>query len=176
MNHNLTTNEFNTLLHMAVDKYDLDPSRTYVEFTWWDNVYRPLTSTDCNNSKSKFILVFGEHLCNTFYKNKDGFVIPTGFYICKNAVYSEKVVHNPMTIKQIMDSSFMLQFDIIGFLFANSPINYYVDINPFKTRVYKNRGNEIILALYAEDRDSGEYAPFSAMQPSCIRMINDSIN
>ena len=38
MNEPITAIEFNKLLHMAVDKYNLDPSNTYVEFTWWDGV------------------------------------------------------------------------------------------------------------------------------------------
>ena len=36
MNEPITTIEFNKLLHMAVDKYNLDQSNTYMEFTWWD--------------------------------------------------------------------------------------------------------------------------------------------
>ena len=81
-----------------------------------------------------------------------------------------------MVVTQIMDSSFMLQFYDVEFLFSNSPINYYVGINPFKTCIYKNRSNDTILALYAEDRDSGEYKSFSKMIPSYIHMTDDSLN
>ena len=170
----ITTQEFNGLLHMAVEKHNLDPENTYIEFTWWDKKYWPLDITDCNWKKSEFIMVFGDTLCNTFYKNSDGYVIPTGFWILENAAYVDKVIHRPMTVSKIMDSKFMLQFDTVKFLFSNSPINYYVDINPYKTRIYKNRGGETILALYAEDRDSGEWQPISGMKPDHIMLIDNN--
>lgn len=59
MNDPITTIEFNRLLHMAVDKYNLDPNSTYVEFTWWDGVFKPLICTDCDRKKNQFIMVFG---------------------------------------------------------------------------------------------------------------------
>ena len=170
----ITTQELNGLLHMAVEKYNLDPEKTYIEFTWWDKKYRPLNITDCDWKKSEFIMVFGDTLCNTFYENSDGVVIPTGFWIFENAAYVEQVIHRPMTVSQIMDSRFMFQFNTVKFLFSNSPINYYVNINPYKTRVYKNRASETILALYAEDRDSGEWRPISGMKPDHIMLIDDS--
>ena len=101
----------------------------------------------------------------------NGFVIPTGFYIWKNAKSIDRVVHRPLTISHLLDSEFMLEFDTVGFLFANSPINYWVDINPFKTRVYKNDEGETILSFYAEDRDSGELQPFSNMTSDSIKQI-----
>ena len=79
-----------------------------------------------------------------------------------------------MTVSKIMDNKFMLQFDTVKFLFSNSPINYYVDINPYKTCIYRNRAGETILALYVEDRDSSEWQPISRMKPSHIRLIDDS--
>ena len=170
----ITAQEFNGLLHMAVEKYNLDPENTYIEFTWWDKKYRPLDITDCNWKKSEFILVFGDTLCNTFYKNIDGDVIPTGFWILENTVYIDKVIHRPMTVSKIMDNKFMLQFDTVKFLFSNSPINYYVDINPYKTCIYRNRAGETILALYVEDRDNSEWQPISRMKSSYIRLIDDS--
>ena len=59
MNEPITTTDFNKLLHIAVDKYNLDPSNTYVEFTWWDGAFKPLTCTDCDRKKNQFIMVFG---------------------------------------------------------------------------------------------------------------------
>lgn len=171
MNEPMTTTELNNLLHMAVDKYNLDPKNTYVEFTWWDNMFKPLTGIDCNNNKNMFIMVFGDELCNVRWKNRDGYVIPTGFYIWKDAKSIDRVVHRPLTVSQLIDDEFMLEFDTVGFLFSNSPINYWVDINPFKTRVYKNSEGETILSFYAEDRDSGEWQPFSAMTPDSIKQI-----
>ena len=171
----MTTRELNQLLHMAVEKHKLDPSTTYIEFTWWDKVFRPMTAFDCNRSKSWSILVFGEDNCSTFCKRSDGLVIPTGFWIWKDACYVENVVHRPTTVKWLMDNPMLLEFETAKFLFSNSPINYYVDINPFKTCVYKNRAGDSILALYAEDRDGGEWRPFSDMQPSYIRLIDDNV-
>ena len=65
----------------------------------------------------------------------------------------------------------MLEFETVGFLFCNSPINYWVDINPFKTRIYKNNDGETILSFYAEDRDSGEWTSFSNLTPNSIKQI-----
>ena len=168
--------ELNSLLHMAVDRHGLDPEKTYIEFTWWDNVFKPMTDFDCGmaGGKSWGLLVFGEENCNTFYKRSDGIVVPTGFWINKDAVYIDWVVHRPKTIKCLMDNQMLLADDEVRFLFANSPINYYVGINPFKTRVYRNLANECVLAFYADDRDSGEYRPFSELKPDHIELIDDS--
>lgn len=174
MNKPITTTDFNKLLHMAVDKHKIDPYNTYVEFTWRDDgMFRPLTCTDCVRKKNQFIMVFGDNLCNVRWKNKDGYTIPTGFYIWKDAKSIYQVTHRPLTVNKLMDSKFMLEFDTVGFLFANSPINYLVDINPFKTRIYKNDDGETILAFYAEDRDFGEWRPMSNMTPDHIKMIKE---
>ena len=171
MNEPMTTIELNKLLHMAVGKYNLNPKNTYVEFTWWDNTFKPLICTDCNNKKSLFIMVFGDNFCNIRGKNSNGFTIPTGFYVWKDAKSIDKVVHRPLTVSQLIDNKFMLEFDNVGFLFSNSPINYWVNINPFKTRVYKNSEEEMILSFYADDRDTGELQPFSNMTPDSIKQI-----
>ena len=169
-------NELNSLLHMAVDRYGLDPANTYIEFTWWDNVFKPMIEFDCgrDGEKSWGILVFGDDNCNTFYKRSDGVVVPTGFWINKNTAYIDQVVHRPTTLKWLMDNPMLLEHDEVRFLFANSPINYYVGINPFKTRVYRNLAKECVLTFYADDRDSGEYHPFSDMNPGCIAFIDDN--
>lgn len=174
MNEPITTIDFNKLLHMAVDKHNLDPYNTYVEFTWWDDgMFRPLTCIDCDRKKDQFTMVFGGELCNARWKNKNGHVIPTGFYIWKDAMSMNQVVHRPLTVGKLLDSEFMLEFGTVGFLFANSPINYWVGINPFKTRVYKNGDGETILAFYADDRDSGEWQPLSNMTPDDIETIEE---
>ena len=175
MNDPITTIEFNRLLHMAVDKYNLDPSNTYVEFTWWDNgKFRPLICADCDRKKNQFIMVFGDDFCNVRWKNEDGYIIPTGFYIWKEAKSINQVAHRPLTVSKLLDSEFMLEFEIVGFLFSNSPINYWVDINPFKTRIYKNNDGETILSFYAEDRDSGEWQSFSNLTSNSIKQICES--
>ena len=168
--------ELNFLLHMAVDRHGLDPANTYIEFTWWDNVFKPMTGFDCGmaGDKSWGILVFGDKNCNTFHKRDDGIVVPTGFWINRDAVYMDQVVHRPTTLKSLMDSPMLLEQDEVRFLFANSPINYYVYINPFKTRVYRNWAKECVLAIYADDRDSGEYRPFSELKPGHIELIDDN--
>lgn len=168
--------ELNSLLHMAVDRYGLDPTNTYIEFTWWDNVFKPMITFDCgrDGDKSWGILVFGDNNCNTFHKRSDGVVVPTGFWIDKDAMYIDWVVHRPTTLKWLMDNPMLLEHDEVRFLFANSPVNYYVGINPFETKVYKNRAKECILTFYADDRDNGEYRSFLELKPNHIELIDDS--
>lgn len=169
-------NELNSLLYMAVDRHGLDPDKTYIEFTWWDKVFKPMIDFDYggNGGRSWSTLVFGDENCNTFHKRSDGIVIPTGFWIYKHASYIDNVVHRPTTLKRLMDNPMLLEHDEVRFLFANSPINYYVGINPFKTRVYRNLAGECVLAFYADDRDNGEYRPFSELKPDHIELIDDN--
>lgn len=169
----LTTRELNQLLHMAVEKHNIDPKNTYIEFTWWDKIFKPMIQFDCDRSKSWSILVFGNDNCNVFYKNTDFPIIPTAFWIWKEAAYVDQVIHRPIIVEWLMDNPMLLEHKTAKFLFSGSPINYYVDINPFKTTVYKNSAGDSILALYAEDRDSGEWRSFSEMEPSNIQMIDD---
>lgn len=171
-NKQLTTRQFNKLLHMAVDKYGLDPKNTYVEITWWDNVFRPLDITECNRNNSSNILVFGDSTCNSYKHPANKIVFPVGFWIWTESIDPEKVIHRPVVVDKILDSKCMAQFDKVKFLFVNSPVNYYVDINPFQTRVYKNRENETILCLYVDDRDSGEWQPFENLKPDHIKMFD----
>ena len=79
-----------------------------------------------------------------------------------------------MTVSKLIDSEFMLEFETVGFLFSNSPINYWVDINPFKTRIYKNNDGETILSLYADDMDNGEWESFSNLTSNSIKQICES--
>ena len=174
MREPISVKDFTALLNMAVDEHKLDPNKTYVEFTWWDGIFKPLVCTDCNSGTSTYILVFGDEPCNKFHTRCNGFEVTTGFYINRSAVYADQVLHRPLTVSRLLNSSDMANFNNVKFLFSNSPINYYVDINPFRTRVYRNMGGETILALYAEDRDSGEWMPFSRMSGSRIELVDDS--
>ena len=174
MRESISAKDFITLLNMAVDEHKLNSNKTYVEFTWWDNIFKPLVCTDYNSGMSTYILVFGNELCNKFSANRNGLEVPTGFYIDKNAIYADQVLRRPLTVGRLLNDSYMKNFNNVKFLFSNSPINYYVDINPFKTRVYRNMGDETILALYAEDRDSSEWRPFSRMSGSKIELVDDS--
>ena len=173
MFESITTKEFNSLLHMCVDASGADPSKTYMELTWWDGVYLPLVVEDCNRSESKHIMVFGQEKCNTYPWKVDGFQMPVGFYVWNNATEASKVVHRPLTVSDFMDRQFMLEFDTVKFLISNSPINYAVDINPFKTRVMCNFDGDVILALHVENRDSGEWRPFSEMDIDRIKIVKD---
>lgn len=168
----LTTRQFNKLLHMAVDKYGLDPKNTYVEITWWDNVFRPLVITDCNRNDSSNILVFGDNTCNSYKHPANNIVFPVGFWIWDESIDTKTVIHRPIVVDYILDSEFMAEFDKVKFLFENSPVNYYVDINPFQTRIYKNHKNETILCFYVEARDSGEWQPFENLKPDHIKMFD----
>ena len=171
----LTTLELNGLLHMATEKHKLDPEKTYVEFTWWKGVFKPLVDTDCSHDTSSYVMVFGENPCN-FWKSfrHNGEHIPCGFYVLKDMVWPDRVVHRPITVSHIMDSAFMMGFKYAKFLFSSSPVNYYVDANPYKTCVYKNWANETILCFYADDRDSGEWKSISRMKADDVRLVDDS--
>ena len=160
---------------MIVEYHKLEPKNTYVEITWWNNVFRPLITTDCDRSRdSKYIMVFGNTLCNTCGKNANNEVIPTGFWIYNNAYRAEQVVHRPLTLDEIFDAKYLSDFITVEFLFSNSPVNYCVDINPFRTKIYKNGNGETILSLYVDDRDSGEWRPISAVKPEYIKLIEET--
>jgi hypothetical protein len=173
MKRKILTVEFYEYLKMIIEHHKLEPKNTYVEITWWDNVFRPLMITDCDRRESKYIMVFGDTLCNIWGKNKNGEVMPTGFWIYNNAYRAEQVVHRALTLDTIFDAKYLSNFVTVDFLFSNSPINYWVDINPFKTKIYKNRNGETILSLYVDDRDSGELRPISEVRPEHIKLISD---
>jgi hypothetical protein len=172
MKRKILTAEFYNYLKMIIEHHKLKPKNTYVEITWWDNVFRPLIITDCDRRESKYIMVFGDTLCNTWGKNKNGEVMPTGFWIYNDAYRVEQVVHRPLTLDKIFDAKYLSDFDTVEFLFSNSPVNYWVDINPFKTRIYKNGNGETILSFYVDDRD-GEWRPISEVKPEYIKLVSD---
>jgi hypothetical protein len=175
MRTKLLTAEFYNYLKMIVEYHKLDPKNTYVEITWWNNVFRPLITTDCDRSRdSKYIMVFGDTLCNTCGKNNNGEVIPSGFWIYNDAYCVEQVVHRPLTLDKIFDAKCLSDFDTVEFLFSNSPVNYCVDINPFRTKIYKNGNGETILSFYVDDRDSGEWKHISEVKPEYIKVISES--
>jgi hypothetical protein len=173
MKTKILTAQFYNYLKMIVEYHRLEPKNTYIEITWWDNVFRPLITTDCDRRDSKYIMVFGDTLCNTYGKNENNEVMPTGFWIYNDAYRTEQVVHRPLTLDTIFDPECLSEFDTVEFLFANSPVNYWVDINPFKTRVYKNGNGETILSFYVDDRDSGEWRLISEVKPEHLKLIND---
>lgn len=173
MKRKILTAEFYNYLKMIVEYHKLEPKNTYVEITWWDNVFRPLMITDCDRRESKYIMVFGDTLCNTWGKNKNGEVMPTGFWIYNGAYRAEQVVHRSLTLDTIFDPKCLSEFVTVEFLFSNSPVNYWVDINPFKTRIYKNGNGETILSFYVDDRDSGEWRPISEVRPEYIKLVSD---
>lgn len=169
----ILTAQFYDYLKMIVEHHKLEPKNTYVEITWWDNVFRPLITTDCDRYDSKYIMVFGNTLCNTYGKSDNGEVMPTGFWIYNDAYCVEQVVHRPLTLDKIFDAKYLSDFDTVEFLFSNSPVNYWVDINPFKTKIYKNGNGETILSFYVDDRDSGEWRPISEVKPEYLKLISD---
>lgn len=81
--------------------------------------------------------------------------------------------HRPLTLDTIFDAKYLSDFDTVEFLFSNSPVNYWVDINPFKTKIYKNTNGETILSFYVDDRDSGEWRPISTVKPEHIKLVSD---
>ena len=171
MKTKILTSEFYNYLKMIIEQHKLEPKNTYVEITWWNNVFRPLVTTDCDRKNSTYIMVFGDTLCNTYGKNENGEVIPTGFWIYNNTYHVAQVVHRPLTLDKIFNAKYLSDFDTVEFLFSNSPVNYWVDINPFKTKIYKNGNDETILSFYVDDRDGGEWRPISEVRPEHFKMI-----
>lgn len=171
----ITVKDFRHLLETAVSTHKLNPENTFVEFMWWDKtIFKPLIYLD-RTEHGNPLLVFGGAVCS-FYKSVGcDRVFPTGFYINSNATVAENVVCRPYTLKDVFYRS-VLNYDddkMVKFMFSNSPVNYYVQINPFKTNVYKNRNGETILALYADDRDGGEFQPASKVEGKHIALFKD---
>ena len=111
-NEQLTTRQFNKLLHMAVDKYGLDPKNTYVEITWWDNIFRPLDITDCNRNDSSNILVFGDTTCNSYKPLANSIVFPVGFWIWNEAIHLRRAFIGTVKTKRFFAS--MLKTEILA--------------------------------------------------------------
>ena len=171
----ITVKDFRHLLATAISTHKLNPENTFVEFTWWDKtIFKPLIYFD-RTEHGNPLLVFGGAVCS-FYKSAGcDRVFPTGFYINLNATVAENVVCRPYTLRDVFYRS-ILNYDedkMVKFMFFNSPVNYYVQINPFQTKVYKNRNGETILALYADDRDSGEFRPASEVEGKNIALFKD---
>ena len=165
----MTTQEFNKLLHMAVDKGNLDPEKTYIALTWWKRIFLPLDIMDSDGWREHktFFLVFGDdELRLGCYK------LPLGFYIDKTTNWIDRVIRHPLTLSKIIDSKEMLSYDSIKFIICHSPINSRTDINPFKTRIIKNFEGDTILCFYIEDRDSGEMVEFNRMTAEDIQLID----
>ena len=168
----MSVQQFNQLLHMAVDKSGCDPAKMYVELTWWDGIFKPLDCVDCNNEENYSILVFGDTSINTFKLGKNA-PIPVGFYVLADMVDVNRVIHRPMTVDKLIDNKWMADFETVRFLLCGSPRNTWIEIDPFKTKIYINHNSEVILSLYVDDRDSGEWLPFSRMTPDRIEVIDD---
>lgn len=160
----LTCKQFAKLLKLTIDKYGLDPTTTYLELTWWDKVFKPCITTDANDSQ--YVVIFSNDNCQKWSDD-----MPCGFYIFNGAVRAENVVHRPKCINEVLDEKYMEGFTTVKFMLTGSPVNVEIQINPFKTRVYKNNENETIVCLYAEDRDSGEWEPFDNITANNIELI-----
>lgn len=172
----MTTEEFNRLLRMAAGWHNLPLKETYVEFTWWEDKFLPLIMTDRDAAKSEFTLVFGQTPCNFWRRHVGSHEcsrVPCGFYVEADQVRPEDVVHRPLTLDYLVDREWMLDMKTVRFLFANSPVNYSVNVNPFRTRVYRNWALETVLCLYASDGGHEAKAPFSRMRPERICLIDD---
>lgn len=172
MKTKILTAEFYNYLKMIIEHHKLEPKNTYVEITWWNNVFRPLITTDCDRKDSNYIVVFGNTSCNTCGKNINGEVMPAGFWIYNDAYRAEQVVQRPLTLDKIFDAKCLSDVDTVEFLFSNSPVNYCVDINPFRTKIYKNGNGETILSFYVDD--IGEWRYISKVKPENIKMISES--
>lgn len=157
---------------MIVEHHKLEPKNTYIEITWWNNVFRPLITTDCDRKNSTYVVVFGNTSCNTCGKNINGEVMPAGFWIYNEAYRAEQFVQRPLTLDKIFDAKHLCNFDSVEFLFSNSPVNYCVNINPFRTKIYKNGNGETILSFYVDD--IGEWKHISEVKPENIKVIEET--
>lgn len=171
----ITVKDFRHLLETAVSTHTLNLESTFVEFTWWDKtIFKPLIYLD-HTEHGNPLLVFGDVNC-AFYKAIGGDqVFPTGFYVNPEATAAENVVCRPYTLRDVFYRSVLNHDDdkTVKFMFSNAPVNYYVQINPFQTKVYKNRNGETILTLYADDRDGGEFQLASKVEGKNIALFKD---
>ena len=172
MKTKISTAEFYNYLKMIVEHHKLEPKNTYVEITWWKNVFLPLITTDCDRKNSTYVVVFGNTPCNTCGKNINGEVMPAEFWIFNNAWCVEQVVQRPLTLDKIFDAKYLSDFDTVEFLFSNSPVNYCVNINPFWTKIYKNGNGKTILSFYVDDID--EWTHISEVKPENIKVIEET--
>lgn len=169
----MTNKEFQHLLDMAISRGNLKEvglDKVYVALTWWDDVFLPLINLDGSWRTGEKICVFGskEDACNKWHNG-----LPCAFWIAKDAVRIERATHRPLTLKPLYLMTGDKEYAPRKFLISNSPRNVFVDINPFKTRIIRNREGETMLCFYAEDRDSGEMVPFERMTEKDIIVIDD---
>lgn len=167
--------DFIKLCKFAVERGNLDPKKTYCEFTWWNKTFKPITSIDGDYATKETYFIVGDSECNSWKVTRSNEPTPCGFYITSDSVWIDRVVHRPLTLHEVMHWADEYNGEgTIGFLFSNSPVNYWVGINPFRTRIYKNFAGETILCFYADDRDSGEWKSFNMMKPEHIEIYDDS--
>lgn len=166
----MTKKDFNRLLDLAVEKSGemIDATNTYVVLTWWDGKFMPLITLDGNWRDKEDYLVFGDVPCNKWHSG-----LPSAFWINTGAVRADEVVHKPKTLSSVRN---ILNADrpTVKFLLCASPRNMWIDINPWKTRVIRNREGETFLCLYVDDRDSGEMVPFEKMTADRIQVIDET--
>ena len=177
MEKKMTAKDLLKLCNFAIERGQLNPVETYCEFTWWNNKFKPIVSLDGYYKEKETWFIVGSNECNVWERTRSKMPSPCGFYIVPDSLRIESVVHRPLTLNSLMHHSNTYNGEgTIGFLFSNSPVNYWVGINPFKTRIYRNWANETILCFHAEDRDSGEWVPFDRMKTDDIRVFDDSPN
>ena len=144
--------------------------KVYVMLTWWNDEFRPLLDLDGSWRTGEKICVFGsrEDACNKWHNG-----LPCAFWIAKDAVRIEQATHRPETLRSL----YIMQGDNLDaprkFLISNSPVNVFVDINPFRTRIIRNWEGETMLCFYVDDHGGGGRIPFERMTEKDIIVIDE---
>lgn len=169
----MTNKEFQRLVDMAISRGGLKEvglDKVYVMLTWWKDEFRPLVSIDGDWSTGEKICVFGsdDQKCNKWH---DG--LPCAFWISSKSVRFESAVHRPYSVDILLSLINGSNPEApTKFLICGSPKNMFVEINPFKTRILRNWGEETMLCLYVENRFGCEVVPFEKMTENRIEVID----
>ena len=162
--------DFKKIINVVNEKTrDIDPSRVYIEFTWWTQKYKPLVYIDLDKYIQSYVLIFGSDCCNKTYDNE-----PCNFYLHSNADNVNTVIHYPLTLKDIdfwLPANNKAEFKNIEFMMCSDdiPLNCTVEINPFRTQLFIKEDETAILAFYASDGGSESKKSMKYFNETCIK-------
>ena len=164
---NMKKNEFKYMLNIIQQKLGgIDPTKVFVEFTWWAGKYKPLIAFDCDMETNTNILVFGNEECG---KNTKSYPYPT---------YSYGIPKYAITLDKVIKMVEIAQFDEINFLLMSDdvPVNCFVDINPFKTKLFIKpipKYDKHVLAFFASDGGSESKKSIYKLTTNSIEIVKD---
>lgn len=168
MREKLTNKQLVTLLQMACDKVGItDLSKVGLAIRWWQN-FRPCISLDREYLTDEQIVVFADDVSMSTWEEDT----PCGFYINKGVKLAEMVTNYPLSVdKVLVFLSHEEEEHPVKLLMAHDPINYEIEIDPFKTLISSNFLNECVLSLHVDYRDSGEWKPFKMLESRHIKTV-----